>query len=41
MAIEFSIDREDFVRAVKPFFGARKRAKSAAPDCVGSQSPKE
>ena len=34
MAIEFSIDREDLMRALKPFFGAKKHAKSAALDCV-------
>ena len=34
MAIEFSIDREDLMHALKPFFGARKHAKSAALDCV-------
>lgn len=34
MAIEFSIEREDLVQAMKPFFGKRKLSKSAALDYV-------
>src|ERR1035438_1960541 len=34
MMIEFSIDRADLIRALKPFFGGRPREKSAALDYV-------